>query len=195
MGGTFNPIHIGHLLAASSAQETFALDEVLFIPNHIPPHRKNEKDLISGEIRYEMVTLAIESNPCFKASREEIDRIEVSYTRDTIIRLKEKLPNSDISFITGIDSLMKNKWYMLDNLLSMLERFVVVTRPGFNPDDFEKAKKELCLVNDNKISMMNMPAVGISSTLIRERIRTGKSIKYMVPENVESFILKHHLYK
>ncbi|MCE1247914.1 MAG: nicotinate-nucleotide adenylyltransferase [Firmicutes bacterium] len=195
MGGTFNPIHIGHLLAASSALETFELDEVMFIPNNIPPHRRNEEFLVSGELRYQMVSLAIESNPQFSVSREEIDRKEVSFTSDTVTRLKEKMPDVDFTFITGMDSLMKNKWYKLDNLLEMLERFVAVTRPGFSPGEFEAARKELCLENDNKISMMEMPAVGVSSTMIRERIRSGKSVRYMIPEKVESFILEHHLYK
>ncbi|MCD4785036.1 MAG: nicotinate-nucleotide adenylyltransferase [Candidatus Eremiobacteraeota bacterium] len=194
MGGTFNPIHIGHLIAAEEARQEFCLDRILFIPNRIPPHRQNETGLLNGDTRYLMVNIAISSNPAFRASRIELDRPSLSYTYDTLVELKKTYPNVEFSFITGVDSLLQSPWHKLDDLLKLLKRFIAVTRPGFDEGRLVGRKVELGLSEGDKIKVLKIPGIDISSTKIRERIRNGKSIKYMVPDAVESFIYKNHLY-
>lgn len=194
MGGTFNPIHIGHLLAAQEAMEEFQLERIIFIPNRIPPHRQNEPGLLNGMLRYDMVNLAINSNPYFQASRIELDREEISYTYHTIRDLKEEYPETDFSFITGVDSLLKDPWVKLDELLGLLENFIAVTRPGFDDSLLKNRITELDLSNGGNVKLLPIPKVGISSTMIRQRIKNGKSIKYMVPDPVESYIQKNNLY-
>jgi len=194
MGGTFNPIHIGHLLAAQEAMQEFKLQEILFIPNRIPPHRQNEPGLVGGQLRLLMINLAIASNPQFHSSRIELDRPTISYTYDTIMHLKEVYPETKFSFITGVDSLLKDPWVKLDDLLGLLERFIAVTRPGFDESMLGKRIEELSLLNSDKIRILRIPEVGISSTMIRNRLKEGRSIKYMVLEPVESFVHRRHLY-
>ncbi len=194
MGGTFNPIHIGHLLIAQVVLEMFNFDHILFIPNGSPPHRKGELDIASGEDRYNMVVLATVSNPKFFVSRMEIDREGCSYTYDTLRELKKSEKGTLFSFITGADSIIKDNWYRFDDVLGMLENFVVVSRPGFDESMLEDRKRCLKLKNEEKIKIVNIPPIHISSTMIRERVRLGKSIKYLVPEEVEMYIKKKKLY-
>jgi len=195
MGGTFNPIHLGHLIAAEEARDEFQLDRILFIPNRIPPHRKNEPGIINGDVRYLMVHIAISSNPTFRASKIELERPALSYTYDTLVELKKNYPDVDFTFITGVDSLLRDPWHKLDDLLGLLKMFVAVTRPGFDERMLARRKVELGLSEGDKIKILKIPGIDISSTMIRERIKKGKSIKYMVPAGVESFIYKNHLYK
>ena len=194
MGGTFNPIHIGHLIAAQEAMEEFKLERIIFIPNRIPPHRQNEPGLLKGSVRFDMVNLAINSNPYFRGSRIELDREEISYTYHTIRSLKEEYPETDFSFITGVDSLLKDPWVKLDELLGLLKNFIAVTRPGFDDSLLKDRIAELDLSNGGNVKLLPVPKVGISSTMIRQRIKNGKSIKYMVPDPVESYIRKNNLY-
>lgn len=194
MGGTFNPIHIGHLMAAQEAMEEFRLEKIIFIPNRIPPHRQNEPGLLKGQVRFDMVNLAINSNPCFEASRIELDREEISYTYHTISDLKTMFPDTAFSFITGVDSLLKDPWVKLDELLGLLENFIAVTRPGFDDSLLKNRISELQLSNGEKVKLLPIPKVGISSTMIRQRLQKGKSVKYMIPDPVESYIQKYNLY-
>jgi nicotinate-nucleotide adenylyltransferase len=194
MGGTFNPIHIGHLIAAEESMKEFELDRVLFIPNRTPPHRMGEPGIINCEDRFTMVNLAIASNPNFFASRIELDREEISYTLETIRELQELYPETEINFISGLDSLVDYHWFGLDELLNLLTRFIAVTRPGFFKEELETRLKELNLTHGNKVRVLEIPDVHISSTLIRQRLKDGGTIKYLVTSEVESFIYKNHLY-
>jgi nicotinate-nucleotide adenylyltransferase len=194
MGGTFNPIHFGHLLAAQEAMTEFHLEEILFIPNQIPPHRVGEKDLVDAEHRFIMTSLAIASNPLFRVSRIELDRLHVSYTYDTIKKLKKIYQKTEISFITGADALIKYDWYAFDSLLELLTYFIVVTRPGFLVSHLEQKVKEKELKMPHKIKVLTIPNVDISSSEIRRRLHQGKPVRYLLPQPVEEYIFKNKLY-
>ena len=195
MGGTFNPIHIGHLIVAQEALVKYDFERVYFIPNQIPPHRQGEPGLASGEDRYIMVNLATATNPRYLVSRMEIDREQVSYTLDTVRAIKEKHPEVDITFITGVDSILKDRWKGFDELLGFLKYFVCATRPGFDEGQLDERLARYHLTHANRVILQRIPGVDISSTLIRRRVREGKPIKYMVTGGVESFIYKKHLYR
>lgn len=194
MGGTFNPIHHGHLLAAQEALMEFHLDEILFVPNQIPPHKVGESDIVDAEHRFIMTNLAIASNPYFKVSRIELDRLNVSYTYDTIKKLKKIKSQTEISFITGVDALIKYEWYAFDELLNLLTYFIVVTRPGFLLSHLQQKVKEKELRTPEKIKVLTIPSVDISSSEIRKRLHQGKSIRYLLPQSVEEYIYKNKLY-
>lgn len=195
MGGTFNPIHIGHLVVAQEVLNKFNFERIYFVPNQIPPHRKLSTELASGEDRYVMVNLAVASNPNFLASRIEIDRDEVSYTLDTVKIIKAMHPEVEISFITGVDSILRDKWKGFDELLGLLEYFICVTRPRFDESLLNAKLKEYRTANTGNMVLQRIPGFDISSTLIRERVRSGLPIRYMVPDAVESYIHKKHLYE
>lgn len=195
MGGTFNPVHIGHLIVAQEVLNRFGFERIYFVPNQIPPHRKGTEDLASGEDRYIMVNLAVASNPSFMASRIEIDREGVSYTLDTVKIIKSMHPDLDVSFITGVDSILKDRWKGFDELLDLLEYFICVTRPGFDENLLLGRMKEYGVKKPERVILQKIPGFDISSTVIRERVRTGLPIRYMVPDSVESYIGKKHLYR
>lgn len=194
MGGTFNPIHYGHLLAAQEAMTEFHLKEILFVPNQIPPHKIGGKGIVDAEHRFVMTSLAIASNPDFKVSRIEMDRSKISYTYDSINELREKFKKTDISFITGADALINYEWYQFDALLDLLTYFIVVTRPGFLLSHLEQKIYEKNLKLPGKIKVLSIPSVGISSSDIRKRIQNGKPIRYLLPQPVEEYIYKNKLY-
>lgn len=187
MGGTFDPLHIGHLLAAESARDSYQLDEVWFMPSHIPPHK--EKTGATGEERLAMVTEAIKDHPSFRTLDIEVKRGGVSYTIDTIEELHEIHPGVDFYFIIGAD--MVNylpKWDRIEDL-SKIITFIGVGRPG-SPLDLNTLPSYL----QDKVLLADMPLVDISSTEIRERAETGHSIRYMVPDRVYEYILRSGIY-
>jgi len=186
MGGTFNPIHYGHLVAAEEAREQFNLKEIVFVPCARPPH-KNQQDIISPEDRYKMTCLAIRSNKYFKSSDIEIKREGMSYSEDTIIEFKKIYKDAKIFFITGADAIAEiNTWKNASKLPRLCE-FIAVSRPGH----ILKIKEEYLKF----IHILEIVGVAISSTEIRQRIHEGRSIKYLVPEEVENYIYKHGLYQ
>ena len=195
MGGTFDPIHYGHLVAAEVTRAEFGLDKVIFIPAGRPPH-KQQQSITDSEHRYLMTALAISSNPDFEVSRIEVDKNELTYTIDTV---KELLgiyrEGTDIYFITGADAVLElMTWYKIEELLTLC-RFIAVTRPGFNMKDLEQKIGEISSKYNGEIIFMEVPLLEISSTDIRERVRSGKPIKYLLPETVEEYIGKHELYR
>ncbi|MFM2023527.1 MAG: hypothetical protein RIR89_919 [Actinomycetota bacterium] len=184
MGGTFDPIHHGHLVAASEAADAFDLDEVIFVPTGNPG---NKKVISSSENRYLMTVIATAANPRFKVSRVDIDRPGVTYTIDTLTELSRKYPDADLFFISGADAIAQIlAWKEVDSIWP-LAHFVAVTRPGH--------KLELPDVKEAKISQLEVPALAISSTAIRERAEAGKPIWYLVPDGVVQYIAKHKLYR
>lgn len=193
MGGTFNPIHNGHLVAAESVRQQLGVDRVIFIPTGRPPH-KNSNPMFN-EHRYLMTVLATVTNPHFEVSRIEIDRIGLTYTIDTITELKTRCnPDCKIYFITGADAIEEIlKWKNPEKLLSMCE-FIAVTRPGYNKDELLKTVNHLKDNYKGKITFLEIPALSISSTDIRHRVLAGQTIKYLVPSTVEEYILKFGLY-
>lgn len=195
MGGTFDPIHTGHLVVAEEVRQQFNLDKVIFMPTGVPPHKSGEK-VASGEHRYEMALLATVTNPYFEISRLELDRKGVTYTVDTIMDLKKLYKNNiDIYFITGADSLLQlHTWKDSEKILEMC-KIVAATRPGYDLTDMEDRLKELNEDNEEKINTITIPGLQISSTDIRKRVSSGKTIKYLLPESVEVYIKKYNLYK
>lgn len=186
IGGTFNPIHYGHLFAAEEIYYRFKLDKVIFVPSHQPPHKEGR--VAPARHRFRMTKLAVRSNPHFEISGIEIDRPGKSYTIDTIKSFKgiygEK---TQIYFITGADVILDiGTWKDFRQLLKLCQ-FVALTRPGYN---LEKLKKNLL----SEIILVEIPALAISGTDIRKRLREGQPIKYLVPESVENYIYEHGLY-
>jgi len=186
MGGTFNPIHYGHLVAAEAVRAEFGIERVLFIPTGRPPH-KALSVVAPDEQRYLMTVLATAANPYFDVSRMEIDRKGTTYTIDTLRELKKICrPDAQIYFITGADAVNEIfTWREADKLLDMAN-FVAVTRPGYDKKRLEK---------NNSMYYLEIPALAISSTDIRDRVKAGKTIKYLLPESVEEYIIKFGLYK
>jgi nicotinate-nucleotide adenylyltransferase len=184
MGGTFDPIHHGHLVAASEAAQWFDLDEVVFVPTG-QPWQKSE--VSPGEHRYVMTVIATASNPQFTVSRVDVDRHGPTYTIDTLRDLKADRPGAELFFITGADALAQIlSWRDHDELWN-LAHFVAVSRPGhvLSTDG---------LPTDD-VSQLEIPALAISSTDCRQRVREGHPVWYLVPDGVVQYIAKHHLYR
>lgn len=183
LGGTFNPIHIGHLILAEEAREKLALDKIIFVPTYLPPHKDNS-DIAAAEDRLTMVEVAISGNPYFSVSDLEIKRDGRSYTIDTIKELKIRYPKDDLYFIIGSDLLKYlQEWKDLTEIIKIV-KFIAATRPGY---PLEKIPSH--------ISTLPIRAVDISGFEIRKAIREGKSFRYLVPEEVFDYINKHGLYR
>ncbi len=190
MGGTFDPIHHGHLVAASEVQARFALDEVVFVPTGMP-WQKRERRVSPAEDRYNMTTIATASNPRFSVSRVDIDRPGETYTVDTLRDLRaERGPETDLYFITGADALSKIlTWRGVDELFE-LAQFVGVSRPGV-----DLTEKDVSHLPEDKVTLLEVPALAISSTACRERVRDRLPIWYLVPDGIVQYISKRGLYR
>jgi nicotinate-nucleotide adenylyltransferase len=186
MGGTFDPIHHGHLVAASEVAARYALDEVVFVPTG-QPWQKDDRQVTTPEHRYLMAVIATASNPRFTVSRVDIDRGGPTYTVDTLTDLRaQRGPEVEMFFITGADALAQIlTWKDADELFA-LAHFIGVTRPGHD------------LSGDglpaDRVSLLEVPALAISSTDCRQRVRLGEPVWYLVPDGVVQYIAKHRLY-
>jgi nicotinate-nucleotide adenylyltransferase len=190
LGGTFDPIHYGHLVTAEEALVQFALDSVLFVPTG-RPWMKEERRVSPAEDRYLMTVIATASNPRFMVSRVEIDREGPTYTVETLRALADEHPDAELYFITGADALLEIfDWKSVDEALS-LAHFIAATRPGYDLARFEAR----ATTRHPNVSVMNIPALAISSTDVRERVRDGRPIRYLVPEGVKTYIDKASLYR
>jgi nicotinate-nucleotide adenylyltransferase len=188
MGGTFDPIHHGHLVAASEVQAWFDLDEVVFVPTG-EPWQKSDRLVSPAEHRYLMTVIATASNPRFTVSRVDIDRGGPTYTIDTLRDLRTAYPGSELYFITGADALAEIfTWRDADELFE-LARFVGCTRPGF-----EMSVSTLGEIPADRVTILEIPALAISSTECRERRQKGEPVWYLVPDGVVQYIAKHNLY-
>jgi nicotinate-nucleotide adenylyltransferase len=193
-GGTFDPIHHGHMIIAEQIRESLELDKVIFIPSGLPPH-KDDLKVTPAEHRFNMVHAAVQTNPFFEVSRIEVDREGYTYTIDTIKKLNGLFGDTvRLFFITGADVIPELlTWKNYEDLFKLCE-FIAVLRPGFKKEGFMKEIGYLRSVYSAKIHTVDAPLIGISSTIIREKVKEGKSIKYLVPESVEFYILKNRLY-
>lgn len=211
LGGTFNPIHYGHLAAAEEVRNRLTLDRVLFIPSFIPPH-KEDADVPAASHRLEMVRLAVLGNAGFEASDIEIQRGGRSYTIDTIEALQRAHPGAELFFITGLDSFLEIRtWRRWRELLASCA-FVVLSRPGYRfaelesidfmksvRADLEHLDAGACLSSfagspEFAIHLEMIPLYDISSTDIRARVKEGRSIKYLLPDAVETYIIENEFY-
>jgi nicotinate-nucleotide adenylyltransferase len=189
MGGTFDPIHMGHLIIAELAKEAGGFDEIWFMPSYQPPHKTPLRSA-SAEERARMVEEAIRGNPSFRLERLEIERGGVSYTVDTVKELNRLYPEHRFSWIIGGDMVeYLPYWHRLDEIVQHA-RFFGVARPGFRIDP---KKLPNCL--EGKITIADMPEFDISSTQIRNRIADGQSIRYLVPDAVRAYITENRLYE
>jgi nicotinate-nucleotide adenylyltransferase len=188
MGGTFDPIHHGHLVAASEVQAWFDLDEVVFVPTG-DPWQKSDRVVSPAEHRYLMTVVATASNPRFTVSRVDIDRDGPTYTIDTLRDLRAQRPDDELYFITGADALADIFTWRSPEELFDLAQFVGCTRPGHDMDP-----ETLSSIPADRVTMVEIPALAISSTDCRERTRRGEPVWYLVPDGVVQYIVKHHLY-
>ena len=196
LGGTFDPIHLGHLIVAEDLREKLGLSEVLFIPAGRPWLKmKEEKTISAAEHRLAMVRLAVASNHYFKVSTMEINRPGISYSIDTVLELKSELgAQTEIYFIVGPDALAElPKWKEPARLVEIC-RVVGIGRPGYARANLRKLERSIPGAS-RRIMMVDVPQIDISSTEIRERVACGLSIRYLVPEAVEKYIAEHKLYR
>lgn len=196
LGGTFNPIHVGHLIIAEEVYHRHGLTKVQFVPSGQPPH-KTADDIIETRHRYEMVALAIKGNDHFEVSDVEISRVGKSYTIDTIDAHPEHYEkDTDPHLIIGMDTVNELPTWKDIKRLSTLCRIVVVNRPGNSLDNLDRL---IPILGEEKVEEMRriqveIPSIGISSTEIRRRLRNGLHIHYLVPHEVELYIKRHGLY-
>lgn len=191
MGGTFNPVHIGHLVCGEEAATQFGFEQVIFMPTGLPPHKEVDA-VATAEARYRMTVMATEDNPRFSVSRHEVDKQQLCYTVDTLRELRRDMPEAEIFFITGADAILEMlDWKDPQELLAMAT-LIAATRPGYPLDRFAERHE---FMRSGRVRVMEIPAIGISSSLIRERVAQGRSIRYLVPLNVERFIEKERLYR
>ena len=186
MGGTFDPIHHGHLVAASEVSALFELDEVIFVPTG-EPWQKSTRHVSPAEHRYLMTVIATASNPRFWVSRVDIDRAGPTYTVDTIRDIAAQRPGAQMYFITGADALGQIlSWKRAEDALR-LAHFVGVTRPGYELSDAH--------LPSDAVTLLDVPAMAISSSDCRARVRQGHPVWYLVPDGVVQYISKHNLYR
>lgn len=193
LGGTFDPIHIGHLIAAEEVRVQLGLDKVLFIPARQSPLKQ---DRLSSPVedRLAMVEMAVGSNPFFEVSRIEMERDSPSYTIETVRFLLERSgPGTSIYFLVGLDQAMALPSWKDPLTLMEICRLVFLSRPGWPSLDFESLERHIPRARERILSI-EVPAIGISSTEIRKRVSRGFSIKYLVPEAVEKYVLSNGLY-
>lgn len=189
MGGTFDPIHNGHLFCASEAMDVLSLDYVLFIPSGTPPH-KTRQDMASSEDRYEMVYLAIEEDDRFKISDIEIKRQGRSYTVDTLRELHDIYDPCELFFITGYDALLDMPHWREPLKIAEMANIVAICREGYERDKASELPKAI----QNSMILVEAPKLEISSTEVRNRVSSRRSIHYLVPEKVIRYITERDLY-
>jgi nicotinate-nucleotide adenylyltransferase len=186
MGGTFDPIHHGHLVAASEVAALFDLDEVVFVPTG-EPWQKAARRVSPAEHRYLMAVIATASNPRFWVSRVDIDRAGPTYTVDTITDIRAQRPDADLFFITGADALAQILSWRDGDQAIRLAQFIGVNRPGYELSDEH--------LPSDSVTLLDVPAMAISSSDCRDRVRAGKPVWYLVPDGVVQYINKHRLYR
>lgn len=194
MGGTFDPVHYGHLYIAECARFRFGLDRVLFVPSGQPVH-KRRPDILAAKHRAEMVRLAIASNPFFELSTIEIDRPGPSYTVDTLELLHRRRGAGEYYFITGADAILEILTWKDVARLFELCGFIAVTRPGYSLAALDAVLGKLAPRQKSRIYIHETSGILISSTDIRRRVAQGEPVKYLLPEDVEGYIKSNGLYK
>ncbi len=194
LGGTFDPIHNAHLLLGEAAREQFNLDRVIYIPSNLA-HLPNRTEISSGDIRYQMVKMAIQENPYFTCSRIEIDKPEGTYTYNTIKELKLMYPGDELYLILGGDSVIGlENWYKCEEFLKSCVILAAVREDDDLPA-LDKKRKELEQKYGADIRILKFNRIDISATDIRQRVKTGRSIRYMLPDEVIEFLCIKGLYK
>lgn len=188
MGGTFDPIHLGHLVAAEEARYAFFLDPIIFVPSGHPPHKQGA--ISSAADRLAMTRLAVAGNPHFDVSAVEIERPGPSYAYDTIRHFQQAFADARLFFITGLDAILEiMSWYKAREVVDTCT-FIAVSRPGYHPRTLDRLAPSV----RERIAYLEIPHLSVSSSEIRERVRKGRPIRYLVPEAVERYIEESALY-
>jgi nicotinate-nucleotide adenylyltransferase len=185
MGGTFDPIHVGHLVTAEEALHQFSLDEVVFVPTG-RPWMKEHDVVASPQDRFRMTELGVEPEPRFRASRVEVDRGGPTYTIDTLRTLRDEEPDAELFFITGADAVLEIMRWKQPDVVFDLAHFIAATRPGYDIEQLDAHPD---------VTVMHIPALAISSTDIRARVHDNRPIRFLVPEPVEAYIRTSGLYR
>lgn len=193
MGGTFNPVHNGHLILAENACNQYHLDKIYFMPAGVPPHKKNNA-ITPGEIRCSMVEKAIADNSKFAMLDIEVSSTELSYTYRTLEKLKHIFPDTEIYFIMGADSLSDFSSWKNPQRISELCKLLVAMRDDIDKTELRQIAEQLFHDFHTQVELLDTPNISISSHDIRDRVRNQASIRYLVPEEVRKYIVKNHLY-
>lgn len=194
LGGTFNPIHLGHLFIAENARTEMNLDMIMFIPTGVP-YMKNHKGILPPHIRMKMLEMSIDSNPYFVTSDIEIKREGNTYTYETLEELKRLYPKAELFFIVGADCLFTiDKWYQPQRIFNN-STLLATNRNDFPQNELIKQKQALEKQFNAKVELLNIPQIEISSTKVRENVKEGRSIRYMVADSVHDFILQNNFYR
>jgi nicotinate-nucleotide adenylyltransferase len=187
-GGTFDPIHNGHLQVAEDVRKSLKMEKILFVPSYLPPHKMGKK-VTEAKLRFEMVSLALEEHPHFKISEFEFQKEGISYTVETLNALKKSNPDAELFLIMGVDQLLEmDSWKEPDKIFQM-SSVVVIGRPGYRREEIEN------LDWHSKILWVDVTPVEISSSLIRKKVQQGESVQGLVPKQVEELIIEKGLYK
>ncbi len=194
MGGTFNPIHMGHLIIAEMAFEQFDLDKVLFMPASQPPHKLHEV-ILEDIRRVAMVELAIKDNPHFELSLYEVNRQDISYTARTLTYLTSEYKDTEFYLILGGDSIAAIETWKVPGTVMQLSKLIACIRDEVDDMELERQMLYLNKKYNAQVYKLFIPKMDISSTLIRERIEKHLSVKYLLPDNVIAYIKKHNLYQ
>jgi nicotinate-nucleotide adenylyltransferase len=186
MGGTFDPVHLGHLVTAEQARADLKLDEVIFVPAGAPWQK--QRDVAPAEHRYLMTVLATAANPRFSVSRLEIDRPGPTYTVQTLRAIRDAVPHDLLFFVTGADAILNIlTWQAAEECLTLAD-FVAATRPGYDLQALEAHGLR------DRVVVLDVPALAISSSDVRERLSAGRPVRYLIPREVEEYARKHALY-
>ena len=194
MGGTFNPIHIGHLIIGQTALEQFQLDKVLFMPTKNPPHKRYDY-ILDDAIRAEMVSLAIKDNKSFELSTFEMNREGITYTADTLLQLTKQNPNEEYYFIIGADSLFYIDRWKDPEMIFELSKVLAAVRWNTSREEMLQKVAELNETFHASIELLDSPNIDISSSKIRERVKNRMDIQYYVMPEVARYIHKNNLYR
>ena len=194
LGGTFDPVHIGHLFIAEAARDAFQLDRVFFIPTGDPPHKKASR-LAPSEDRINMLEVALRGNPAFQVSDMEVVRQGTTYTVDTLRELRNRYSKDLLYFIIGGDTLLELKTWRSIRSVAELCSFIVYRRPGYREEEMVGEALRLAEMYHADIHFAEGPNLELSSRYIRHRLERNQTIRYLVPEAVEQYIKEQHLYK
>jgi nicotinate-nucleotide adenylyltransferase len=192
-GGSFDPVHNGHLFVADAVREACNLSRVLFVPTRTGNHRAGP--LSPADVRADMIRLAIAANTSFALDNSDLGADATGYTADLLPKLAARYPNEELVFIVGGDSLVRSRWQRLEAILDSLSAFVIAPRGDVTHAELEAALADLAPERRAKIAYLDLPLVAESATLIRARLAEGRSVRYLVPEPVFRYITENELYR
>ena len=193
-GGSFDPVHNGHLFVAEAVREACGLERVLFVPTRAGKHYRDGAMNASPADRAEMIRLAIAANPGFALDESDLVADASGYTADLLPRLQARYAGAALTFIVGGDSLVRSRWRRLDEVVDAVEALVVAPRGEVTPADLDRALAGLAPERRAKVQMVDLPQVAESATLIRQRLHARKSVRYLIPEPVYRYVLERGLY-